>query len=128
MISESDNPVLLANTRIIAPKCPSCGGTISFDPKSNNLLCHYCGYSEQLTRHNDQIKEIVYQFNQAVEETILLEGQAKKVYHCNSCGANIMVDKDQLKSKCTFCAADAIVEEAFDHRMVKPAVIIPFYL
>ena len=24
-------------------KCPSCGGTLDFDPQTGNLVCPYCG-------------------------------------------------------------------------------------
>ncbi|MBK7232844.1 MAG: hypothetical protein IPH93_11430 [Saprospiraceae bacterium] len=128
MIPEPIHPSLLEETRVTSPKCPSCGGVMGYDPKSNQLLCQYCGYNENLSANNDQIKELAYHEHNGQEEIILLEKEAKKVYHCNSCGANVMVDSDQIKTKCTFCTADGILEEAFEHRMVKPAGIIPFYL
>ena len=111
----------------IQTKCPSCGGSLFFEPSVRNLKCQYCGYTEQLTVQNDLIRELELKDHLQSEEWVV-EDQGKKVVHCDSCGANVFVDKDQIRTRCAFCASEEIRDEVFQHRLFKPSGIIPFYL
>ena len=31
-------------------KCPQCGGTMAFDPKSGGMKCPYCDYIEEIVQ------------------------------------------------------------------------------
>lgn len=111
----------------VQTKCPSCGGGLLYEPSIKNLKCQYCGYAEQLGVDNNLISELDLKDHLQSEEWVV-EDQGKRVMHCESCGANVFVDKDQFRSRCTFCASESIREEAFQHRLFKPSGIIPFYL
>ncbi|MBK9272460.1 MAG: hypothetical protein IPM48_12785 [Saprospiraceae bacterium] len=128
MIPEAVPAEFLDKAKALGSKCPSCGGSIGFDPKTTQLLCEYCGYNESLPNKNDQIKELKYSRNEGEEELFYLDPESKKAYHCNSCGATVLVDADQIKSNCSFCASEVTLIDAFQQRIIKPAGIIPFYL
>lgn len=36
-------PVQMPNETSQDNKCPSCGGTLSFDPATGGLVCNFCG-------------------------------------------------------------------------------------
>jgi uncharacterized Zn finger protein (UPF0148 family) len=51
-------------------KCPSCGGTMDFDPKTGNLACPYCGHTQEIPVDEEEPK--------IVEEKDFLSEQNKK--------------------------------------------------
>lgn len=127
MIKIEEQETTPANN-IKSPKCPSCGGTVVFKPEAQCLQCEYCGYNEELCQNPTIISETDLGTFNGLQENLSLESFDKKVYHCKSCGVSIFIDKDQLKSKCSYCASEDIHLESFEHRTHQPNGIIPFYL
>ena len=40
----SNEPVIEKTMEVTDKKCPSCGGTLVFDPETGGLTCEFCGY------------------------------------------------------------------------------------
>ncbi len=50
-----------------------------------------------------------------------------KIYHCSSCGADLMIGQTQSSTFCSYCGSPSIVYERLS-KEAKPAKIIPFKL
>ncbi len=108
--------------------CPGCGGKLAYSAEKKKIACAYCGFAEDYSRANDQLIE--HPLEEAIEEAPkqVLEDIGKKVFDCNNCSSKFMVESDKIKVKCGFCGSNNVNVEAFEHRYIKPAGIIPFQI
>ncbi len=86
-------------------KCPNCNAELKFDPVSQKLSCDYCMSSFTI----EEIKEICPENETEIpaepavsaDETEFSEHT--NLYHCSSCGADIMADDKQTALFCYYC-------------------------
>ncbi len=106
-------------------KCPSCGGNAVFDPASGTLKCPFCGGEREIekTRHNT----IEHDFLQALELEEDSWDDEKRVFKCNNCGAETLLDKDKVADFCSFCGSSHIAKSE-NHAGIKPALVLPFQI
>jgi predicted RNA-binding Zn-ribbon protein involved in translation (DUF1610 family) len=101
-------------------KCPNCGASLVFDPKTQKLYCDYCDNSFEIA--SKRSSEIVLDFS--------LDKQKKwndetKVSHCDSCGAEFVFDKDEFAKKCPFCDSPSVTRVE-DLEGIRPNAVVPF--
>lgn len=106
-------------------KCPNCNAELKFDPATQKLSCDYCLSAFTI----DQIKEIYAQQETALPQE---EQQAQNdfaehtnLYHCTSCGADIMADDQQTATFCYYCHNPVILSGKLTGDF-KPSKIIGF--
>lgn len=107
-------------------KCPSCGGTMDFDPKTGGLLCPYCGHSEEIKAVEDapsSAEELSLDEAENVENCDW--GLATKTVICKSCGAESVYDSNQISSECPYCGSNQVME-AGDEKTMAPGGVVPF--
>lgn len=104
-------------------QCASCGGNTVYDPVSSALKCPFCGTEQTLetTYHND----IEHDFLQALEEKNHNWHDGERVFHCDNCGAETILDQDRLADFCSFCGSSHITLSDHDAG-IKPALVVPF--
>ncbi len=113
-------------------KCPCCGGTLQFDNKSQEVVCPYCDShfsTEDLNNYNADLE------NDKQEDTSWDESQVQaftgkemkgmKVYSCDSCGGEIIVDETTSSTICPYCGNNLVVSKELSGDL-KPNVVIPF--
>lgn len=115
-------------------KCPSCGGAINFDTKSQKMKCPYCNsefdinnlqsYDEIL---NCEVKDDTFWNSSTTNSWKSDEASGLKTYICNSCGGEIICDENTAAKSCPFCDNPIVVTEQFVGNL-KPDYIIPFKL
>lgn len=105
--------------------CAKCGGQNVFDPETQGLKCIYCGGIEEI--HIDPEQEIVsYPLEEARKDARLQNwGEAKRVIHCDNCGANSVLDQVQTALSCAFCGSSYVVEQNEDAG-IHPESLLPF--
>lgn len=86
--------------------CKNCGANVIFDPDNNNLYCNTCNTSMPMYELN--ISDVKYDR-----------------YHCNSCGAELLVDENTLITECSYCGSTELYRKYLDEDF-KPEIIIPF--
>ena len=107
-------------------KCPNCDADLKFDPESQKLSCEFClsSFTE------DELKKI----NEAYGETTPTEAEIQtqnefeehtNLYHCASCGAQIMCDDKQTALFCYYCHNPVILSGKLTGEY-KPSKIIAF--
>jgi len=84
-------------------KCPNCNADLKFDPAAQKLSCEYCLSSFTI----DEIRKI---YSENIVPPTQQEAQIRdefaehtNLYHCASCGADIMCDDQQTALFCYYC-------------------------
>jgi len=109
-------------------KCPNCNADLKFDPSTQNLCCEYCMSSFTI----EQIKQICAK----AENSIPTDAQVQNMqdfedhtclFHCASCGADIMCDDRQTALFCYYCHNPVILSGKMSGKY-KPDKVIGFKL
>jgi Zn finger protein HypA/HybF involved in hydrogenase expression len=101
-------------------KCKTCGGNLTFDPATSTLGCEHCGSTYDIE------KETVSEMDISFLERDTKNWKNETVtYHCENCGANEIVSKNQLSHECSFCGSPK-VSTVSDGTSKKPHAVQPF--
>ena len=113
-------------------KCPCCGGAISFDSTTQNMVCPYCDtefdvqtlISFEAELKNDTGENMNWQ---TAAGTQWQQGEAESLrsYICNSCGGEIVGDAYTAATACPFCDNPVLVPGQFAGSL-RPDLVIPF--
>ena len=98
-------------------KCPNCDGGLVFDPESATYVCEYC-----LSKFTQEELAAESQTEQAAEPQT--EANAV-VYHCPSCGAEIVTDETTAATFCFYCHNPIVLSGRLEGNYL-PDGIIPF--
>lgn len=120
----------MANT--LEYKCPCCGGSLKFDMHSQKVTCEFCGsefdindiksYNEELSK--EEPENLSWDDNQTQEYTDE-ELAGLNVYHCESCGGEIVADENTSATTCPYCEAPVLLKGRLTGAL-KPDYVIPF--
>jgi len=85
-------------------KCPNCNADLKFDPVTQKLSCEYCLSSFTI----DEIKKLCAETENSIPDAAEVQLQQDfeehtNLYHCSSCGADIMCDDRQTALFCYYC-------------------------
>jgi len=104
-------------------KCPSCGAYLTFDPESQQWQCPFCDSTFQqtdLTEKDEQSAEVRSEgFGGEAYEG------AQVVYHCPSCGSEIMTDETTVATHCYYCHSPVVLQGKLTDDM-RPDSVLPF--
>ena len=109
-------------------KCPNCDGGLVFDPESGSYACEYClsKFTQEELMADSQEAETV---RETVEPESEKEGAAIKesavVYHCPSCGAEIITDETTAATFCFYCHNPIVLSGRLEGSYL-PDGIVPF--
>ena len=115
-------------------KCPNCGGNLTFDADLQMLTCEYClgrFTAEQLKNtiveeapEGSVAGERIHQAD-AAEHIKKSLGDQGVQFICNSCGAQVVTDKNTSATFCAFCGSPAIISQRMSDEF-SPDFILPF--
>lgn len=98
--------------------CPNCGGPLRFNPTAGGWKCDYC-FSEF---NKEEIDEI---YGVTEDEGLDHEHEDLDVYHCSSCGAELIAEENTSATFCLYCKSPTIIKERFKGEF-QPKYVIPF--
>lgn len=112
-------------------KCLNCAAGLKFDPSSQKWKCDYC-FSEFTKEELDTKQEQEQNQKQETDETKKSADTEEEqpeldVYHCNSCGAELLADETTAATFCLYCKNPTIIKSRFTGKF-KPKYVIPFRL
>ena len=115
-------------------KCPSCGGSLTFDSQSQKLKCNYCKTEfdqKVLDEYAEALKDMPedscnWQVNTG-DNWEQQEAEHLSIYVCESCGGEIVGDQTTLATACPYCGNPVVLLGRLAGDL-KPAYIIPFKL
>lgn len=103
-------------------KCPSCGASVVFNPKTQKLYCDYCNNEFEII--SQRSSEIVLDFSL---DKYVKWNEETRVSHCDSCGAEFVFDKDEFAKLCPFCDSPSVTRIE-DLEGIRPNAVVPFKL
>lgn len=113
----------------ITYKCRNCNGGLVFDPESGAYVCEYClsKFTQEELAADAQSAENVQTEQKAAQESESAgktEGGAV-MYHCPSCGAEIITDETTAATFCFYCHNPIVLAGKLEGEYL-PDGIIPF--
>ncbi|ANX00825.1 hypothetical protein CSTERLE_04130 [Thermoclostridium stercorarium subsp. leptospartum DSM 9219] len=103
--------------------CPGCGADMVFDVEKQALSCPYCENIIEINAENSSIKE--YPIEAAAETASRNWGGKTVIIHCDSCGAETVMDANRLTAECAFCGSIHIRTQS-NEDVIKPESLVPF--
>ena len=103
-------------------KCPSCGGHMDFDGKTQKMKCPFCGSEMAVSEMEKKTEEEMVH-----PESTWREGETDgmRIYVCASCGGEIVAEKSTGASRCPYCDNPVVMKGQFSGDL-RPDGIIPF--
>lgn len=121
-------------SELLEYKCPSCGGPLKFDSSAQKMKCPYCSSeidTESLAAYDEELKNdkgdnLDWEKYEGSEWSGD-ESDNMNVYVCNSCGGEIIADKNTSASNCPYCDNPVVMKGNLSG-VFKPDFVIPFKL
>ncbi len=105
-------------------KCPNCDAELVFDPQTQQVNCLYC----RSTFTMDYIKELYGDVTPPTEPVQSDNSDhGANLYHCSTCGADIIADADTTATFCYYCHNPVILAGRLTGDY-KPSKIIGFQI
>jgi len=102
-------------------KCSSCGANMEFNPETQMLYCPSCKTEKDFEKDR-QVAEIA--IAEAFAEAQKPDTETK-VYKCANCGAEVVINADEVASECPFCSTPYVVDSE-QLSGLKPSAVYPF--
>jgi len=115
-----EEPIIINSNKF---PCPNCGAFMIYSPKTEGLLCEYCGTDLDIDDDEIDIKE--YKLSEAAEKASHNWGEEKHVFACNSCGGQTVVSVTEITTNCVFCGSAHVAVVDVDQGIC-PESVIPF--
>lgn len=118
-------------------KCPSCGAYLKFDADTQKWSCDFCSAEftekELLPKADDYAQEAEQEAqaqtdSQAQEASTSADSQEEgeqMMYHCPSCGSEIITDPTTVATSCYYCHNPVVLQGKLTADM-KPDAVLPF--
>ena len=103
-------------------KCPYCGGNLEFSAETGNLTCSYCGESVEIVRDKDVRERDFSEMKNQMPEWSQTQVES---YRCKNCGAETIFAKNEIATKCPFCASSVVLDKS-EIKTIKPDTVMPF--
>ena len=107
-------------------KCPSCGGTMLFNPGFDSLVCQSCGHKEIIPELVSKVPVEEMDFLTAQNTASHDWGMQAKIVQCRQCGAETIQNRLQLSGMCPFCGSTTVDAADPEKDIMAPMGIIPF--
>ena len=101
--------------------CKNCGGNVYFSPKDKGNVCENCGSVFAVNYDRNVIKK---DFSESKKLNDISVSKMVNV-KCGSCGASMMLHKNEIKAVCPYCDS-ATISEVGEQKMIDIDAIVPF--
>ncbi|MCQ2417884.1 MAG: hypothetical protein MJ071_08775 [Oscillospiraceae bacterium] len=112
----------------LAYKCPNCGADLKFSAEHQNFGCDFCmsSFSEDEMKQIAASQEAMSAARPQEEPEIDTEFEdMTSIYHCESCGAEIMADDNTAATFCFYCHNPVILKGRVSGDL-RPSYVLPF--
>ncbi|MGL5436224.1 MAG: TFIIB-type zinc ribbon-containing protein [Lachnospiraceae bacterium] len=112
---------------VITYKCPNCGGDLQFNPEHQNFHCQYClsDFAEDALE-KDEPEEEALQDDPELDDSDAVDNEYQAVlYHCPSCGAEIVTDETTAATFCYYCHNPVVLSGRLQGQY-NPDYVVPF--
>ncbi len=113
----------------MATLCDNCGGALLYSPKRHGMYCRMCGKTFKAEEVEESEKEsLIDKKIRSFSEVYGADDKEYydcKVYSCNHCGADIILNGTETSTVCIYCGSPNVVFSRV-LKQHKPDGIIPF--
>ena len=106
-------------------KCPNCGGNALFDPSISELRCPFCETVIPIERTT--LNNVELDYAEALTAANTAWSDDLRVFHCNNCGAETILQGQTIADFCSFCGSSHI-EKTDANVGIRPSLVIPFHI
>ena len=106
-------------------KCPSCGGTLSFDPATGGLICNFCGSHVAINTVN-AAPDVGYTIEELQHNGGRRLQYGMKHVVCGTCGGSFISETSSMSGLCPYCGSNSITESGNAAGALEPTGIVPF--
>ena len=108
-------------------KCPNCASNLVYESDHGAMICRNCGglFDPETLDKVGSFGLVNPEKNYDGTIEVSKEDESRVEIVCNSCGAEIVTDKNTASTFCAFCGSPALVSRRLT-REFKPDYIIPF--
>lgn len=114
-------------------KCPNCDGAIRFDSDSQKMKCPFCDVEFDVkavqafqSEASSELEDMTWQ-KDAGASWKPEELSDLRAYVCNSCGGELLCDKNTVATSCPFCDNPVVMKDQVSG-ILRPDLVIPFKL
>lgn len=104
--------------------CQNCGARMSFAPDGQSLICEFCESGGAVDTSGSEAEEIDFFSTMAT-----LRGHSKptarKVFHCDGCGAEFILPPNDISESCAYCASPHVISHEETRELLDPDAILP---
>lgn len=107
----------------VSEKCITCNAPLKYNSKKDLFECEYCGNKftiKDLEDYKKKLLDIKKKENKNRNKKINV-----LAYHCENCGANIILGKNTASTSCVYCKSSAIIKDRLEG-LYAPTRIITF--
>ena len=122
----SNEPVIEKTMEVTDKKCPSCGGTLVFDPETGGLTCEFCGYQRELPKPEAGQEIVEMDFESAKNRASFDWGNKMKTVCCQQCGGETVYDALETAAVCPFCGSTSVMPVEGIEDVMAPGGVVPF--
>ncbi|MCQ2432157.1 MAG: hypothetical protein MJ175_06080 [Clostridia bacterium] len=112
-------------------KCPCCGGSVAFDSTSQMLKCPYCDTEFDAKTLQSEDGQTLYnkpdEMHWGEEQEHWTEDGNMRIYVCNSCGGEVIMEETTAAAACPLCGNNIVVKGNLAGEL-RPDILIPFKL
>ncbi|MCR5590247.1 MAG: hypothetical protein K6F73_01815 [Lachnospiraceae bacterium] len=118
--------------------CPACGATMRFDPETGKMICDWCGTTAEIEKEESKeeataeeaakpAKDVIegFDFESLNDQAVDASAEAVPIYHCKSCGAELIAPPEQISMTCPYCGSNVVLTQKVSGKL-RPDGIIPF--
>lgn len=106
-------------------KCPSCGGTLTFDPSTGRLECGFCG-KEVILESSVVDPEKGYSLYELQNNLGRRLKSENVMIVCGTCGGSFLTGSNAISGDCPYCGSNSIAVSGDATGTLEPTGMIPF--
>lgn len=108
--------------------CPVCSGNLTVNETTGQVVCRFCGYTEQRAPQRDAGPESLAMalIKRKAEPVRWVVGE--RLLHCNQCGAARTLPAQKLAEACPFCGSTHVILKDALQSFSQPDGIVRFAL
>ena len=106
--------------------CENCGANMIFDPKTGQLVCHYCLHTQAIEAIGTIEEKSYEEFLQKGARNLQRMAHDAMQVGCSSCGAIVNFTPPETATVCDFCGAKIVAQPKSADPLVAPEGILPF--
>ena len=105
-------------------KCPGCGSAMEFNSQTQKIGCPSCGMQLDVEEYEKNYKSYETEESET-QESSKTDTEGMKIYHCSTCGAELVADQYTSATFCSFCGNPTLMQDRLQGSF-QPSTIIPF--